>query len=180
MKLLLHVCCGPCLIYPLEFLKEKSFSIECFFYNPNIHPYAEYDKRLNTFKDLIKQYRLTAHFYQYDYENFFRRVSFNEHKPERCVICWRLRLTRTAEFAKENNFEFFSTTLLSSPYQDQQALKRIGEDIAKDYTLNFGYFDMRAGFKKAHEEAKKTNLYCQNYCGCVYSQVERYQKVGTK
>jgi len=107
---------------------------------------------------------------------FLYAVGLNKNKPERCSICWSLRLRRTAKVAKEKSLDYFSTTLLVSPYQDQELLRQIGSDIAKSEKIDFYYEDFRAGFKEAHDLAKKQGIYCQKYCGCIYSEIERYSK----
>lgn len=177
MKLLLHICCGPCLIYPLQNLKEKGFEVEGFFYNPNIHGISEYKYRKNAASDAGRLKNVKINFSDYDMENYFRAVVGNEGKDKRCPICWRMRLEKTAKFAKENNFEYFTTTLLVSPYQDIELIKTIAEDIAKNIGVKFFYEDFRPGFRTAHEEAKEMNLYCQRYCGCVYSERERHARL---
>ena len=92
------------------------------------------------------------------------------------MLCWELRLKKTALFAKDNGYSFFSSTLLVSPYQDQDALKKIGEKIAVESGVAFYYEDFRPGFRKAHEDAKAQGFYCQKYCGCIYSEIERFHK----
>jgi len=175
MKILLHTCCAPCLIYPLEELRKKSLEVKGLFFNPNIHPFAEYQKR----KAAVEQFALSANlkvdFPEYAPEVFFRAVDFKETNPGRCVICWRMRLKKTAEHARQEGFEYFTSTLLVSPYQDQLSIKRIGEDIAKEYGVEFWYEDFRPGFRPAHMQAKKEGIYCQNYCGCIYSEIERFK-----
>ncbi len=174
MKLLLHICCGPCLIYPLKALKEKGFEVEGFFYNPNIHGFIEYNNRKKAVEEISRIKNLDTIYGEYDLENYFKAVVNNEEKEKRCPICWRMRLVKAALFAKENNFEYFTTTLLVSPYQDIELIKNIGEDIAKNQKIKFYFEDFRAGFRTAHEEARTRNIYCQRYCGCIYSEKERY------
>ena len=176
MNLLLHICCAPCMIYPLERLKEKGFEVTGFFYNPNIHPLVEYNNRKQAVEDLSKALDLEVIYPEYRPEEFFRPISRNEASPGRCPICWELRLTMTVQAAKENNFDFFSTTLLVSPYQDQGLLRGIGEHLDEEENINFYYDDFRPGFRKAHDEAKSKGIYCQKYCGCMYSEKERCRK----
>lgn len=173
MRLLLHTCCAPCLIYPLERLKQNGFEVKGFFYNPNIHPYIEYNNRKQAIMDFIKDDTFDIIYPEYNPQDYFRAVNLKEEKPERCSLCWSLRLKRTAKFAKENGFNYFSTTLLVSPYQNQEFLKRIGSDIAKEEDIDFYYEDFRPGFRKAHDEAKAKGIYCQRYCGCIYSMSRR-------
>jgi len=175
MELLLHICCAVCLIYPLKVLKEKKFQVKGFFYNPNIHPFSEYRKRKEAFGSLDKNMNLEIYFEQYLPQEFFRTINFHEETKQRCSLCWQLRLEKTAEFACKNNFKYFSTTLLVSPYQDHFLIKEIGERIARDKGISFYYEDFRKGFKEAHQEAKQKGIYCQNYCGCIYSELERWK-----
>jgi hypothetical protein len=173
-KILLHVCCAPCLIYPLERLKEKGCGVTGFFYNPNIHPLAEYSNRKHAFEAIGCEVEIL--YPEYKPQEFFQAVNGKEANPGRCEICWRLRLKETARAAKQNGCTLFTTTLLVSPYQDQELLKRIGIEAAKEEGANFYYEDFRPGFRKAHDEAKAKGIYCQKYCGCIYSEIERYKK----
>lgn len=176
MKLLLHTCCAPCLIYPLERLKEKGFSVSGLFYNPNIHPLSEYKNRRQAVEVYSGESGVEMVYPEYAPEEFFRAVNMMEEKIERCPICWYQRLKMTAQIAGERGCTHFSTTLLVSPYQDQELLKKIGLDIAKEEDVEFYYEDFRSGFRKAHDTAKAKGIYCQKYCGCVYSEIERYSK----
>lgn len=177
MRLLLHICCAPCVIYPFqELARRNDFVIKAFFYNPNIHPYKEYLSRLKSVEEFSKKSNLAVNYHKYDVEKFFRRITFNEDSKKRCSICLRMRLEETARFGRENNFDFFSTTLLISPYQNHKLIREIGEDIAIDEGIKFYYCDFRAGFYQSQAEARKHNLYRQKYCGCIYSERERYEK----
>jgi predicted adenine nucleotide alpha hydrolase (AANH) superfamily ATPase len=178
MKLLLHICCGPCALYPIKELLCKKFEkITGFFYNPNIHPPSEYKKRRDAlseasakigFKVIIPEYKMEEYF-----AKIFGRGTACRAPTERCPLCWELRLSETAKFAKDNGFDAFTTTLLISPYQDHKKIRKIGEAIAKEKAIGFYYEDFRPGFKDGQEEAKKENLYRQKYCGCVFSELER-------
>lgn len=176
MKLLLHICCAPCLIYPLERLREKDFVVNGLFYNPNIYPLSEYEKRKQAVEDFGRIDSTVIIYSEYNPKEFFEAVNFKNDKPQRCSICWLLRLKKTAQVAKEKDFNSFSTTLLVSPYQDQTLLKNLGNDVAREIGIDFYYEDFRPGFKKAHNEAKVKGIYCQKYCGCIYSEVEKCQK----
>jgi hypothetical protein len=173
-NILLHVCCAPCLIYPLEALESKGFKVSGFFYNPNIHPFSEYTNRKQALAVLREDIEVL--FPEYKPEEFFQAVNLKETNPGRCLICWELRLRKTAKVGKESGCTHFTTTLLVSPYQDQEALKDIGSNIAKEEGINFYYEDFRPGFRKAHDAAKAKGIYCQKYCGCIYSEMERYKK----
>jgi len=178
MKLLLHTCCAPCLIYPLERLKEKEVEVTGFFYNPNVHPLAEYQNRRQAVEDYSQRVNLSVIYPEYAPSQYFQEVNLKEKVPERCSLCWTFRLTATARTAKDKGFDSFSTTLLVSPYQNQELLKKIGNAISEVEGVSFYYEDFRPGFKKAHDLARAHGLYCQKYCGCIYSEVERCRRSG--
>jgi len=172
-NILLHVCCAPCALYPVEQLRKNNFTVTQFFYNPNIHPVGEYENRKNAVKQLSLDMQLETEYPLYKPEEFFREVNLNETAPERCARCFRLRLKKTASVAKEKGYRYFTTTLLVSPYQDQELLKNIGVSVAEEAGLSFYYEDFRPGFRQAHAQAKAKGIYCQKYCGCIYSEIER-------
>lgn len=176
MKLLLHTCCAPCLIYPLEELRKNGFKVTGLFYNPNISPQDEYNRRLSAASDYSKKTKFDLIVHKNDCQNYLNLVAENKEKPARCNICWRMRLKEAARFAKDNGFDGFSTTLLSSPYQDQDLLKVTGEEVAEEADIEFYFKDFRGGFKYAQEKAQKENLYRQKYCGCSYSELERCKR----
>lgn len=180
MNILLHVCCAPCAIYPVESLKKAGHQIAGFFYNPNIHPYSEYLKRKGEVEKYSKDLGLNVIYGDYDLEKYFQMVAYDGKVEDRCSECWWLRMIATAKFAKENGFEAFTTTLLVSPYQDQNTIKVIGEDVAAKCGLKFYYEDFRPGFKEAHDKARAAGLYCQNYCGCLFSEKERIEEKARK
>jgi epoxyqueuosine reductase len=169
MEILLHICCAPCLIYPFSRLKDKGFKISGFYYNPNIYPLNEYNRRKEALEILNKDLQLEVEYPDYRQSDFFQAINTQEQAPERCAICWRLRLQRTANKAKENGLTAFSTTLLVSPYQDHEQLKQLGMQIAQETGVNFYYEDFRCGFKQAQIEAKNRGIYRQKYCGCRFS-----------
>jgi hypothetical protein len=164
------------MIYPLESLYKQKTEVTGFFYNPNICPLPEYQKRRQAIVDLSTENKCEVIYSEYLPSEFMQAVELNKEQPVRCLICWRLRLEKTAQAAKDKGFDSFSTTLLVSPYQDQEALKKIGEDIAEQAGVYFHYEDFRPGFRKAHNLAKEKGIYCQNYCGCMYSYMERCEK----
>lgn len=169
MEILLHICCGPCLIYPFSRLKDRGFKIKGFFYNPNLYPGEEYGRRKEALEVLSKDLQLELECSEYQESDFSQAIKDKENIPQRCVICWSLRLKRTAEHAREKAIPFFSTTLLVSPYQNHQMLKQLGEEIAQETGVDFYYEDFRVGFRQAYKEAKAKGLYLQKYCGCKYS-----------
>ena len=173
MKLLLHTCCAPCAIYPIDQAKKDKFEVTGFFSNSNIHPQGEYIKRKNAARELFKREGLELFFVTYDASDFFRMVAGDAQPPERCSICWKMRLEETVSFAEKNGFDAFTTTLLGSPYQDHEILRRICESLSAKSSVRFYYKDFRDGFRIGHKEAKEKSLYCQRYCGCIFSMVER-------
>ena len=180
--LLLHSCCAPCSSYVLEYLSNY-FKITVYYYNPNISPYEEYLKRkeeqirlINTMKTKYKVDIIDA---DYDNNVYEEKIKGLENEPERgsrCHICYRLRLEKTCIKAKELGFDFFGTTLTLSPYKDSNVLNKIGEELMKEYNVNYLYSDFkkRNGYKRSIELSKIYNLYRQDYCGCIYS--KRVQK----
>jgi len=171
--MLLHICCAPCLIYPLEVLKPKGFDVTGVFYNPNIHPFLEYRERKKAVADLSSGIEII--YPDYHPQEFFHTINLKEEDPERCALCWKLRLKNTAHLAKEKGMKYFTTTLLVSPYQDHEMLKKIGSEAGSEEGVEFYYADFRAGFRKAHDEARALGIYTQKYCGCVYSEIERFK-----
>jgi len=176
MDLLLHTCCAPCLIYPLECLSEEGFTVTGFFYNPNIHPLFEHEQRKKALEGLSSQLGVGIIYPEYNPAAFFQAVNLKEAAPQRCALCWELRLKATARAAKEKGCASFSTTLLVSPYQDQELLKKIGLEVGEQEGVDFYYRDFRPGFRKAQTQAKEQGIYCQKYCGCIYSEVERCRR----
>ncbi len=175
MKLLLHICCAPCAIYPVNVLRMEHFDITGFFYKHNIHPYTECIKRLETLQSYAKAIDLKVIYQKgYDLEGFLRKVAFRE--AMRCSYCYRERLTTTALMAKQENFDAFTTTLLYSKFQKHDMVQAMGKDIGKSVGVPFYYQDFRAGWKEGVAESKQLGLYRQQYCGCIYSEKDRYYK----
>jgi len=162
----------------LEKLIKDKHEVKGFFYNPNIYPLLEYQRRRKALVNYSSTAKIEIIYLEYIQSEFLSAIRENKNKPQRCSLCWSLRLKKTAQFAKRNGFSGFSTTLLVSPYQDQELLKEIGDKIAKEEGIHFYYEDFRPGFRKAHDAAKARGIYCQNYCGCMYSYMERCQKSG--
>lgn len=175
--LLLHSCCGPCSSYVLEYL-NKYFKITILYYNPNIYPYDEYKKRLDEQVRLINELNvenkisiLECSYDNNEYENVIKGLENEKEGGSRCHKCYELRLEKTAKLAKENNFDYFSTTLTVSPYKNAQVLNEIGSKLEKKYNVKYLYSDFKKknGYKRSIELSKIYNLYRQNYCGCIYS-----------
>lgn len=172
-KILLHSCCGPCAVHPLQRLKEENFAIVGHFYNPNIHPFTEWQKRMDNYRQFAEQQNL-KHIIEedYDLEGFLQNVVHRE--TQRCRYCYSMRLNRAAQIARKGKFDAFTTTLLVSPFQRHELLKEIGESAGEKYGIPFLYMDFRPGFKEAYMQAKQQGQYTQQYCGCIYSEKERY------
>lgn len=175
-NILLHICCANCAIYPLEQIQEKGHEVIGYFFNPNIHPYQEYQKRLEALKQYSEKVQLNV-IYRDEYllEEFLRNVSHRV--EERCGYCYRLRLEATAKEAKENGFDLFSSTLLQSTHQNHALIRETAEQVAKEVGIAFYYEDFRKGWKRGVEVSKAMGLYRQQYCGCIYSEKERYINV---
>jgi len=172
-KLLLHSCCAPCSTTVIERLKEH-FDITIIYYNPNIEPIEEYEKRKQEQIKIIKEYNLNILDCDYDNQLFHNMSKGLENEPEkgiRCHKCYRLRLDYTAKKAKESNFEYFGTTLTVSPYKLSNIINEIGLDLEKTYNVKFLVSDFKKqnGYKRSIELSNIYNLYRQNYCGCIYS-----------
>ncbi|MCK4993438.1 MAG: epoxyqueuosine reductase QueH [Candidatus Omnitrophica bacterium] len=172
-RILLHMCCAPCEIYPLKKLRSMNWEVEGFFYNPNIYPHTEYALRKKYVMDYSNRVNCDIYFCEgYHDEEFNNAIKNNLDKPERCMNCWYLRLNKAAEHAKMIKVDTFSTTLLVSPYQDKQAIKLLGEKAAAEHGVNFFYYDFSVGYQEAVKISKIEQLYRQKYCGCKYSLAE--------
>jgi predicted adenine nucleotide alpha hydrolase (AANH) superfamily ATPase len=173
MRLLLHICCANCAITPLERLKEKGDEVTGYFFNPNIHPFQEYQKRLDALKQYSEKIGLKV-IYRDEYllEAFLRNVAHQI--KERCQYCYKVRLEAAAQEAKNRAFDAFSTTLLQSSHQNHALIKETGERIAHEIGVPFYYEDFRQGWKRGVEVSKAMGLYRQQYCGCIYSEKERF------
>jgi predicted adenine nucleotide alpha hydrolase (AANH) superfamily ATPase len=173
MKLLMHICCAPCTVYPLQILRSDRHDLYGLFYNPNIHPYREYKKRLDTLVTFATQVGLSVKCpEEYNMEDFLRNVAFRE--KDRCRYCYYGRLQNAAHRAKEERFEGFTTTLLYSKFQDHAMIKNIGESLAIELKIKFYYRDFRVGWMDGIKVSKEMGLYRQPYCGCIYSEKERF------
>ncbi len=174
MKLLLHTCCAPCSVYCIKSLREEGIEPVSYWFNPNIHPYIEYKTRRDTLVEYskIENFKLVIED-NYGLREFCKKVV--DDLNNRCSnYCYLVRLEQTAKYAKENGYDAFSTTLLVSPYQNHQVIKKIGEELAKKYNVEFLYRDFRPGFKEGQNKARELGLYMQKYCGCVFSEESRY------
>ncbi|MBM3133052.1 MAG: epoxyqueuosine reductase QueH, partial [Chloroflexi bacterium] len=169
----------PCAIHPVKWLREHDFEVTGLWYNPNIHPFTEHQSRLQAAQTLSKEFGFPLIVSEgYEMIDYFRAVV--GHEGKRCADCYRLRLERTAQTASEKGFASFTTTLLISPYQNQQTIRDIGDEVAGKHGVTFYYHDFTDGFRESEQTAKEIGLYRQKYCGCVYSEWERFGKVKIK
>jgi hypothetical protein len=173
MELLVHSCCGPCLTGTYEALKGE-YQVVSFYYNPNIHPLQEYLRRFKNLKKFCQLSGLVLIAGEYDLRSYFKAVVGRE--ENRCQYCYELRLNRTAEETAKLGLVSFTTTLTISPYQDHDLIKIAGERAAAKHKVKFIYFDFRSKYKRSIEISRSLDLYRQSYCGCLYSEVERYAK----
>lgn len=169
MKLLIHACCADCLLKMVESIKsEKRFEeIEVYYYNPNIHPRSEYQSRLKAMQLMIKDLKLIIP--DWKPSEYFEVIK-NKEKGKRCIDCWKLRLEETAKFAKKNGFEAFSSTLLTSEYQNSEMIEQIGKEISKKYKIEFLIP------KNVCKKLETKGFYKQVFCGCCYSLMERFEE----
>ncbi|MEN8263052.1 MAG: epoxyqueuosine reductase QueH [Nitrospirota bacterium] len=224
MKILLHICCSNCALYPLKIFRSGGHDFTGFWFNPNIHPLEEYSARLESLKKISNDWRIDMHYIEefkpkdyfkalnlpLDYlschsefisesldairhmsKEILKQVQDNNHRtvisnsnqnervppaPDRCRLCYRLRLEKTAEQAQNEGFDAFSTTLLISPYQDFEELAKTGNDLAEKYNVHFHLEDFRPYFRDAMNLSRELGLYRQNYCGCIFSREERKKR----
>ena len=171
--LLLHICCVGCGVYASQLLKQD-YDVMLFFYNPNIWPEEEYEKRLAEAEKIAEQFNLKLIKGEYEHGKWLNAVRGHEADPERgerCLICYKFRLDAAAAMAKKLNCEYFTTTLTTSPHKNASAINQIGEQAASQSDIKFLTQDFKKhdGFKKSSALLRQLNLYRQNYCGCEYS-----------
>lgn len=175
MKILLHICCAPCSIHPIRILREDSADVMGFFFRDNIHPYTECLKRQETLVEYAKDIGIKLIIPDdYDMAGFLRNVVFRE--ENRCYFCYHLRLEATAKLARRGRFDAFSTTLLYSKFQKHDLIRSVGESVGKSVGIPFFYQDFRDGWKEGVQTSKALGMYRQPYCGCIYSEKERFYK----
>ena len=175
MKTLLHICCAPCANQPIEVLRTDGFEVTGFWYNPNIHPFTEYRSRRNCVRDYAQRIELPM-IEQNDYalRPFVREVAADI--AGRCVKCYEMRLFETARQAAEGDFDSFTSSLFISPYQNHELMRETAERAAAEFGVQFLYRDFRPYFKDGQTFAREQGFYMQKYCGCVFSEEERYLK----
>lgn len=174
MKALIHTCCAPCSIKCIDILRSEGMDLAGYWYNPNIHPFTEYANRKEALvryaKDIGMELFLRE---EYGLREFISGVSLDFDR--RCGFCYGIRLDDTARYASENGFDGFSTTLLISPYQNHELIRQTAEEAAKKYNVKFLYRDFRPYFREGQNKARELALYMQKYCGCIFSEEERYK-----
>lgn len=175
MKTLLHICCAPCANMCVDSLRGEGIDVTGFWYNLNIHPYTEYRAR----RDTLKTYADAVHLplvldNRYALRPFIRAVS--DDIANRCIHCYELRLYEAAEYAAANGFDSFSTSLLISPYQKHDLIRQVGQAAAAASGITFVYRDFRPLFRQGQRRAREMGMYMQKYCGCIFSEEERYVK----
>ena len=188
MKLLLHTCCAPCLSGCMEALGEEKTDLlkpDLYWYNPNIHPYTEYCSRRDCLISFAGEENLELLLEDeyglrlfldglYDNKKGDEKIYINNEDSRRCAYCYRLRLEKTARTASEKGYEAFSTTLLVSPYQKHDLITQIARECALTYGVDFFYHDFRPWYRKGQKRAREGGFYMQKYCGCIFSEEERY------
>jgi predicted adenine nucleotide alpha hydrolase (AANH) superfamily ATPase len=170
-KVLLHICCGVCALHCINCLKEDGLYVEGFYFNPNIHPESEYQKRKTVVEQLKEICSIKINEGKYKNDDWFASCRAYSDEPEggrRCLLCYRMRLAETLNIARKLNFNYITTTLTISPHKSSKEIITLGKELAGDIFLDAD-FKKQDGFKKTTELAKKYNFYRQNYCGCVYS-----------
>ena len=175
MKTLLHICCAPCANQPIEMLRRDGFEVAGFWYNPNIHPFTEYRSRRNC----VREYAQTIELPMFEQDSYALRPFVREVAEDiahRCGKCYEMRLFETARQAKELGFDSFTSSLFISPYQNHELMREVAERAAHEYGVQFLYRDFRPYFRPGQERARELEMYIQKYCGCVFSEEERYIK----
>jgi predicted adenine nucleotide alpha hydrolase (AANH) superfamily ATPase len=174
MKILVHICCGPCAITPVRALLEAGMGVTGLYYNPNIHPLQEYLRRREGVAQMAERLGIPVIFKddEYDPSAYFRAVVYRE--ANRCLPCYSMRLERTLSIARRGGFEAFTSTLLYSKFQKHDLIRALGSDLAMGSGVEFHYQDFRSGWSDGIALSKEWGMYRQQYCGCLYSEFERY------
>lgn len=173
MKILLHQCCGPCSIYPIMNMLEEGHSLTTYFFNHNIHPMQEFYKRMEGAILVSRHFNIPCIADDYYGLIEFTRTNAGS-ENERCYGCYQRRLMKTAEKAKELNFDAFTSSLLYSKMQNHNEIINIAENASKKYDIPFYYKDFREGWQQGIDISKELEIYRQNYCGCIYSEQDRF------
>ena len=174
MKLLMHTCCAPCSVYCIDRLRKEGIEPTVYWYNPNIHPYKEYEARRKCLREYTKSVNVNAIFEEdYGLKEFCKNT-INDLENRCTNYCYKVRLEKTVQYAKQNGYDTFTSTLFVSPYQKHEELKKICEELAEKYDMKFLYIDFRVGFREGQAKARELGLYMQKYCGCIFSEEMRY------
>ncbi len=175
-RLLLHICCGPCAIHPVQRLQDQGFEVTGLFTNPNIHPLQEYLRRREGVAQTASRLGVKVIYKDDEHhpQAFFRAVAHRE--ANRCFHCYAMRLERTHAIARRGGFQAFSTTLLYSVKQQHEVIAQLGRDVAGNSAVVFHHEDWREGWAEGIRLSKAWGVYRQQYCGCLYSEHERYAK----
>ena len=174
-KILLHCCCAPCSLSCVEPLRNEGVDITAFWFNPNIHPFKEYEARRDCLVNFMAEQKIPLVVKEdYGLREFVRNVA--ENIDSRCEYCYSVRLEQTAKYAKENGFDGFTSTLFSSLYQNHEMMVKKAEELAEKYGIEFYYRDFRPNFREGNQKAREKGFYMQKYCGCIFSEEDRYQK----
>ena len=175
MKTLLHICCAPCANQCIDVLRTDGFDVTGFWYNPNIHPFTEYRSRRNCLREYAQTIGLSLlERDEYALRPFVRAVA--DDIAGRCVKCYEMRLSAAARQAAEGGFDSFTSSLFISPYQNHELMREVAERAAAAHGVRFLYRDFRPYFREGQERARALGMYIQKYCGCVFSEEERYLK----
>lgn len=184
-KLLLHACCGPCSSYVIEYLSNY-FDITIYYYNPNIYPEEEYMRRKEELKNFVNKFNNKINVIEeiYNVTDYYKNIKGLEklgERSRRCYNCYEFRIEKAAKYAKDNNFDYFTTTLSISPYKNAEWLNEIGKNMEQKYDVKYLFADFKKknGYKRSLELSKEYGLYRQDYCGCVYSKQEKEAIVKT-
>ena len=178
MEILLHTCCGPCTLYPLKLLRREGIKAKVFFFNPNIHPFREFEKRVEALEIAAEKFKFQVLWDRsgYGLKTWLNEMGTRQEPDERCPVCYRLRLKAAAKKTADLDLPAYSTTLLYSKYQRHDLIREIGEEFASAYGIEFYYHDFRNGWVEGIEISKELGIYRQPYCGCIFSEEERYSK----
>ena len=179
MKIVLHICCGVCAAGAVERLASEGHQVMGLFYNPNVHPMEEYNRRLEVAREVARELNFPLDVGPYTPKEWLKETSGLENEPEggkRCEVCFRLRLEGTYHYMKEHGWDAFATTLTISPHKSADVVNRVGREVGGERFLARD-FKKKSGFQRATELARKWSLYRQNYCGCIYSRREKEEKL---
>lgn len=172
---LLHICCAPCATYPVQRLRELGYVLTGYWFNPNVHPWLEHEARRKSLIHYAAKVGLPVQWEPgYHILGFLRQVAGAEERPHRCLVCYAMRLSRAAAAARRLGIPCFTTTLLVSPYQDQDLIREAGERAAREQDVEFYFENFRRGWSERSRLTRHFDLYRQQYCGCVFSEFERY------